>query len=297
MRSTWRRHRDTSCRPGETWPAGPILCLAIAVAGVWPAHAQQVARELRIAPAVFRGEDVTTVGARWSIRDAFGGNFRGDVYPRRMQAEFSTTGAAALDPEANPETIRAGGAAGWFIALFRPPIDPDPTDPDAVPVGGFDYGSVSIGLSADVESDQRFREVNAALGGRVAYVNSRQDYPWPLLPAVRLQFGAILPLATEAEDRIDAHTRGDLYAAWHLPLPQTPIIAHAELWYWSALDAELQDQRTETGLFGSIALAYRVAAPLAEITIHEVFVRWSSGEAPVRPGSQSAWMIGIVAGR
>lgn len=296
MRRPWRRDggadRNQEFRSVRRWLFTWALILLAA-----PVQAQQIDNEIRIAPVVLRGEDATTVGVRWSIRQALGGRFQGDVFPRRMQAELATTGAAALNPDAHPETIRAGGSAGWFIALFKPPIDPDPTDPDAVPEGGFDFGSLSIGAAADVESDQRFREVNAALGGRLAYVNSRQDYPWPLLPALRLQFGAVLPLASESADRVDSHTRGDVYAAWHLPVPQTPVIAHAELWYWNAFEADLQGMRSDDGLFGSVALAYRLAAPLAELTIHEVFVRWSTGDAPVRAGSREAWMVGIVVGR
>ena len=261
------------------------------------AAAQQVENRFQVAPALLRGEDVTSVGVRWTVRRAVGGRFTHDTFPRRFQVDVSTEGAAALDPAANPEAIRAGAQVGWFVALFRPPTDPDPTDPDAVPVGGFDYGSLSGGAAAALESDQRFREVDAVLGARVAYVNSRQDFPWPLLPGVRLRFGAVLPLASEIAERIDAHTRGDVYAAWHVPLFATPLVVHGELWYWNAFGANLEDARAEDGLFGSAALAYAIAAPLGDLTLHEVFVRWSGGEAPVRPADRKAWMIGIVIGR
>lgn len=253
---------------------------------------------LRIAPSLLRSDAATSIGLRWAARRVFDGAVTHDRFPRRFRADVGTEGTAALEPDANPETIHASLSAGWFVALFEPPTDPDPTDPEAAPEGGFDYGSVSMGAAAEFESDQLFDEVNAVLGARMAYVNSRQDFPWPLLPGVRLEFGAVLPLATELSERVVAHTRADVYAAWHVPLFTTPLTVHAELWYWNAFgaDGESAAVRTLEGLFGSVALAYGFSVPLGQLTVHEVFVRWSGGEAPVRATDRRSWMIGIVVG-
>lgn len=275
-----------------------LILVPVAGAGAQEASSLHDGSTLRIAPSLMRSDAATSVGLRWSARQVFDGAVTHDRFPRRFRADLRAEGAAAWDADANPETIQASLSAGWFVALFEPPTDPDPTDPDAVPEGGFDYGSVSIGAAAEFESDQLFDEVNAVLGARVAYVNSRQDFPWPLLPGLRLEFGAVLPLATELSERVDAHTRGDVYAAWHVPLFATPFTAHAELWYWNAFGADDESARVRTleGLFGSVALAYGFSVPLGQLTLHEVFVRWSGGDAPVRATDRRSWMIGIVVG-
>jgi hypothetical protein len=256
---------------------------------------------LGVTPAWLSAENgPSSLGARWDGRWTYSGDQFGKTFPRTWHIELTGLGTAALDPDANLETIRFGGDASVFVALYKPSRDTS-SNPDAPTAGGFDFGAAYLAVLARLEADQRFDEVARTFGGEFQYLVERQGGLWPLVPSFSISWLSVAPTASALRDSLDldaeSHSRLDVNVIWHVPLFRTPLRAHADLRFWSTsgLAPELKVLDRDEGSRVALGLGWTREWTIGRIRVDEVFVRWSDGSQPVATREGKAWMIGIVA--
>ena len=285
--------------------AALIACAAIATLPIHGAYAQLAPQSdtLRVSPSMFSAEGgPTSVGARWLARKVIGGRLQGERLPRIVNGLLETHGAAALDPDANAELLGALADVGMFISLYAPGRDVDP-DPDAPPVGGFNYGAVRVAFRAELESDQQLDHVRSLFGGGLRYTFSQAGMLRSLVPSFFVGYSAAVPLKSPSVGGVElddeAHSRFDANVVWRLPVWTAPFVVHADLRYWSANGADpgLVATGADEGMSRAFTLAAQTRWRIRQIEIPEVFLRWSGGEQPILLEHRKAWTLGVVTAR
>jgi hypothetical protein len=278
--------------------AGAAL-VVLASTGTLPAMAQEPG--LRLGPTLLRADGETTLGARATYRWDNHAVSPGGRLPWARSAGITADLPGTVDPDRNPESLRAELRGGVFLSLFNPPSPP----PDPVPgerYGSWNYGYLSASARLSVEAPQRLDRADFLAGVVLIYEHDQYQGLW-FLPELRLAAdrgicaGCDLPSGVEG-DRDFTRLEGE--AAWYVPLdrhwmpdPLRPLWLRpgVRAFLSRGMGEVLDAQRPDEGVGGRVELAYRLDDSR---WLHEVYLRWSGGNVPVFRGDRRAWGVGVT---
>lgn len=287
------------------------LIAAVALALPSATHAQDRYDEplVAVSPALLRHDGDYTVAARFA---AVAGSRRHDLsraFPASRFWRAEARGTLAARERANPDPIAIDLAGGISLSLAKPAVivfDPENVDaPGRAMV--FDYGDVSLGAQARLETNQPFTETRGSFSAEVVYTHDRQDGAWPLVPSLYAAAGVARSFESELRDSLlvrdpESYVRLAGGVAWHvsadrgwMPASLRPVWLHAEIDVYR--EAGVEDTLAVTGANDGtrvvLGAAYRLLGRERRI-VDELFLRWTNGETPALPAPRKAWMLGIV---
>lgn len=276
-----------------------LVVLALQLAPVLASgQGQPPASSLELRPALLRGDaGATSAGLAWEGKAAVDRPLTTEGLRSWLTARLESSGAAALDPDANATPLALATDAGVFVTLYRPGTFVEPGQPSR---GGYDLGEVNVAVRAAAAGNQRLTETVASLGGELTYTWSRAGFWWRLIPSFRASYAAVVPLRSAKRDSLalglERHRRADVHAAWHLPTFWPKLSLHANVRYWTAsgLPRALDDAGADRGSFTAFDASYATGWRWARIGVPELFVRRVGGEVPEEFRQRRTWMIGIV---
>lgn len=292
------------------------LVMVVPLCGTSMLAAQERAEDpvFSVAPALLHQNDDYTIAARFN---ALLGSRRHEVtraFPRSRYWRAEARGTLAADADLNPDPLSLGVAGGVSWSLAKPRVIPfDPAEVDAPGSAmEFDYGDLSLGALADVETNQRRTEARFAFNLELVYTHDHQRGIWPFVPSIYAIVGAGRSLASASRDsqaisETESYLRLTGGAAWHLSADRTWMPAFARpIWLHATVDLyrEDGDERATvppgdpigTGAFDgtrvTLGAAYRLLTAERGV-VDEIFVRWTNGETPTLPAPRKAWMLGV----
>lgn len=294
-----------------------ILWFGLMASGVLagrPGHAQDKADTtyVHVGPDYFWG-DKKSVGGTWEVRVARSIGASSVKPPATLMRsclnirpspegtfDLESTGALALDPDANPIPLRLHGSIGRWWSLYKPGC-PSP-NPNVPPVGGWYYGSVSLSLHVNGEGNQRLTEAAVDGGLEVLWTHSRATGNWRFVPSIDVSYDASKPVESALRDSLntakDPFQRAQLHAAWHIPLPaHFRLHANGRVWRAFGLASPVANAGADEGWFTAVDLGYAIERQIGRITLVELFVRRIDGKAPTDWQQREAWMIGLSSGK
>lgn len=286
-----------------------LLAFSLCLAGVVGAQESAEQPAFRLSPALLKVEDDYTGAARVEL---LLGDRRHDVsraFPSSRYWRIEGKGAVAIDPDLNPDPLVLDVAGGLAISIAKPrriTFNPDDVDAPGSAME-FDYGDVSIGAQAHIETNQRRTEARAAFSGELIYTHDHQRAVWPFIPSVYALVGAARTLASEMRDSLslpddESFLRLEAGAAWHLsadrgwmPSAFRPVWLHAELALYreAGVDDLVETLGLNDGTRVAFGAAYRFMGEERGL-VEEIFLRWTNGETPSLPAPRKAWALGVV---
>jgi hypothetical protein len=219
-------------------------------------------------------------------------------FPREWHWSVRADAPLYLDPDRNPETIRARLDGGLQLSLFRPstPAGAAPSPDDPPP---WNYGYITVGLTAGVEAPQQVNTADVTAGGVLAYEHDQYHGLW-FVPELRFALAAVFCMDCDGAAGDDGRgARLDGSIGWNVPAdrgwvpdPLKPLWLRLRGRAFSTSGLEGVDPvRNDDGLWGSAELAYRCdrCGPL-----HEVYVRGHGGRLPLRLREKRAFTAGVA---
>lgn len=281
--------------------ASVVVVVLSGMAALSPDSVRAQERGLRLGPSLLRADGETTFGARATYRWDNHAVRRSGRLPWARSAGIAANLPGTVDPDRNPESLRAEIRGGAFLSLFNPPSPP----PDPVPgerYGSWNYGYLSASARLSVEAPQRLDRADLLAGVVLIYEHDQYQELW-FLPELRLAAdrgvcaGCDLPPGVEG-DRDFTRLEGE--AAWYVPLdrswmpdPLRPLWLRpgVRAFLFRGMGDGLDAQRPDEGVGARMELAYRLDDSR---WLHEVYLRWSGGNVPVFRGDRRVWGGGLT---
>jgi hypothetical protein len=253
-------------------------------------------RPLIVRPAALLEPDAA-VGVRIASRMQRAAASNG-VFPRTWSLSEQVDAPLFLDPDRNPETLRAQAGAGLGVSLYRPRA-PGAGGPSTDERPDWDYGSVALEASLGAEAPQGMDTADLTAGVLLGYEHELYYTRW-FVPEVELGWHAVFCVGgDDGEDAGDGRGwRLDGAIGWYVPADRQGMPGPLRpLWLrlrgrgfrtFGLTDAD--PVRREQGLWGSAELAYRCDrwGPL-----HEIYIRSHAGKLPQQLEQKRGTTIGV----
>ncbi len=277
-----------------------LFAAAVALQAAAPSRGQA---QLTIAPTIARTESKRLAPALKVVWKRSGSHQRAPVcWGRSRRYALQAGGAAFGNARDNPGTIgvSAQGGAALDLACQGKLEYPNPT-----PIGGFDLGTIGIGPSLGLASNQAFDEILFAPGLTAFFLAPGGAVGSALVPDLQLSLAANRPLRSARRDSVGLplawERRWDAIGYWNVPLrdaASAPAFAPVRLaasvhaWHLNANARVYADEAVGGRIATDVTLFLQAPKPWTRIS--SVDLSWRQGRLPEQPERRQAVGIGVT---
>ncbi|NBC27800.1 MAG: hypothetical protein GVY08_13130 [Bacteroidetes bacterium] len=212
-------------------------------------------------------------------------------FQRYIEFDLDAVGSLLYRPSLNPKHHQVDLFLGYLV-VFEKTAGGDQLGQD---IELKNYGSLSVGLNAAVESNQTLTEQNLDQGAELRYINESK----PLVPIVELSYLFVLPYRSDFREELDTENnmfqRFEARAFWTILLGRFLLNPDFRYFRSSDLSATLKENGLDEGFHSAVSFGYvvgeRDSGPLQYIDY--LYLQYNRGQFPVYLDNRETIEAGI----
>lgn len=213
-------------------------------------------------------------------------------FPRFIEFDAKASGSLLPKPKYNPNHQKADLFFGYLIS-FKKAQD---LQLGEIPEPSPDFGSLSVGLNVNYETDQTFDEQNLEIGAELRYVNTSQQ----ALPVLEASYLFVNPVQSQLRDGVneaaDIFKRLDLRSFWAIRLNR--FLLNPDFRYFKSQDLApaLEEAGLDDGFHSSVTLGYMVTERESGFLSYfdYFYIQYNYGQFPVYSGDRETFEAGLT---